>query len=178
MILRTASLLIFIAWASFPQAPAPGSRIPEFRLPDQNGVVQTFESIRGPKGAMLVFYRSADWCAYCKSQLIEMEDSRQELTRLGLGIAAILQNGGWFDEPHTLSTQTFIICYAAGGLGAIVSVLMRVLMAVRMIVFVMMTVLVALQERGFDVQDAIEVEGLRRRYSADSKVAFYCPNRV
>jgi hypothetical protein len=44
---------------------------------------------------------------------------------IGLGIAAILQNGGWFDEPHTLSTQTFIICYAAGGLGAIVSVLMR-----------------------------------------------------
>ncbi len=44
---------------------------------------------------------------------------------IGLGIAAILQNGGWFDEPHTLATQTFIICFAAGGLGAIVSVLMR-----------------------------------------------------
>ena len=89
MILRTANLLIFIAWASFAQAPAPGSRIPELRLPDQNGTLQTFESIRGPKGAMLVFYRSADWCAYCKSQLIEMEDSKPELTRLGLGIAAI-----------------------------------------------------------------------------------------
>ena len=44
---------------------------------------------------------------------------------IGLGIAAILKNGGWFDEPHTLATQTFIICFAAGGLGAIVSVLMR-----------------------------------------------------
>jgi peroxiredoxin len=52
-------------------------------------MLQTFESIRGPKGAMLVFYRSADWCAYCKSQLIEMEESKQESTRLGLGIAAI-----------------------------------------------------------------------------------------
>jgi len=44
---------------------------------------------------------------------------------IGLGIAAILKNGGWFDTPHTLGTQTFIICFAAGGLGAIVSVLMR-----------------------------------------------------
>ena len=40
---------------------AKGDRIPEFRLSDQNGTMQTFESLRGPKGAMLVFYRSADW---------------------------------------------------------------------------------------------------------------------
>ncbi len=44
---------------------------------------------------------------------------------IGLGIAGILKNGGWFDAPHTLGAQTFIVCYAAGGLGAIVSVLMR-----------------------------------------------------
>lgn len=86
---RTAKLLILLAWVSFAQMPSPGSRIPEFRLQDQNGAIQTFESIRGPKGAMLVFYRSADWCAYCKSQLIELEESKQELARRGLGIAAI-----------------------------------------------------------------------------------------
>ena len=38
-----------------------GSKIPAFEAKDQNGKVQTFESIRGPKGAFLVFYRSADW---------------------------------------------------------------------------------------------------------------------
>ena len=42
-------------------AVAKGDRIPEFQLSDQNGKMQTFESVRGPKGAMLVFYRSADW---------------------------------------------------------------------------------------------------------------------
>jgi hypothetical protein len=26
----------------------------------------------GPKGLMLVFYRSADWCPYCKTQLAEL----------------------------------------------------------------------------------------------------------
>ncbi|MGO8990432.1 MAG: hypothetical protein ACLQGU_21270 [bacterium] len=38
-----------------------GSKIPAFEAKDQRGMVQTFESIRGPKGAFLVFYRSADW---------------------------------------------------------------------------------------------------------------------
>lgn len=57
----TATLLFLISSLSVAETPGPGSRIPEFRLNDQNGVSQTFESIRGPKGAMLVFYRSADW---------------------------------------------------------------------------------------------------------------------
>ena len=38
-----------------------GESVPEFRLQDQNGAVQTLRSILGPKGALLVFYRSADW---------------------------------------------------------------------------------------------------------------------
>ena len=38
-----------------------GSKIPAFEAKDQKGMVQSFESIRGPKGAFLVFFRSADW---------------------------------------------------------------------------------------------------------------------
>ena len=41
--------------------PQVGEQIPAFRLTDQFGNVQTPESILGPKGAMLVFVRSADW---------------------------------------------------------------------------------------------------------------------
>ena len=41
--------------------PQVGERIPEFAIPDQNGTVQTLESIMGEKGAMIVFHRSADW---------------------------------------------------------------------------------------------------------------------
>jgi hypothetical protein len=35
--------------------------VPDFAAPDQVGRTQTLKSIMGPKGAMLVFYRSADW---------------------------------------------------------------------------------------------------------------------
>jgi len=41
--------------------PQVGSRVPEFSAPDQHGRTQTLASIMGPKGAMLVFNRSADW---------------------------------------------------------------------------------------------------------------------
>lgn len=41
--------------------PQVGSRVPDFSLTDQNGELQTLRSVMGPKGAMLVFFRSADW---------------------------------------------------------------------------------------------------------------------
>ena len=41
--------------------PQVGQRVPDFSLPDQLGTARTLSSIMGPKGAMLVFFRSADW---------------------------------------------------------------------------------------------------------------------
>jgi hypothetical protein len=41
--------------------PQVGQRVPDFTLQDQNGKAWTLQSILGPKGAMLVFVRSADW---------------------------------------------------------------------------------------------------------------------
>jgi cytochrome oxidase Cu insertion factor (SCO1/SenC/PrrC family) len=41
--------------------PQVGQTIPDFRLKDQSGREWTRQSILGPKGAMIVFYRSADW---------------------------------------------------------------------------------------------------------------------
>jgi hypothetical protein len=41
--------------------PQVGSRVPDFSLADQNGRTQTLKSVLGPNGALLVFFRSADW---------------------------------------------------------------------------------------------------------------------
>ena len=49
------------AWSAVPTGPAAGSPVPEFSAPDQSGKTQTLKSIMGPKGAVLVFFRSADW---------------------------------------------------------------------------------------------------------------------
>lgn len=41
--------------------PQKGERVPDFALPDQNGRVVSLDSVLGPNGALLMFYRSADW---------------------------------------------------------------------------------------------------------------------
>lgn len=41
--------------------PKIGERVPDFDLPDQTGRRRTLGSVLGPKGGMLVFFRSADW---------------------------------------------------------------------------------------------------------------------
>ena len=41
--------------------PNVGQQVPAFSATDQNGRNQTLKSVMGPKGAMLVFFRSADW---------------------------------------------------------------------------------------------------------------------
>jgi hypothetical protein len=41
--------------------PQVGEQVPDFSLTDQTGKTWTLQSIMGPKGAMLVFIRSADW---------------------------------------------------------------------------------------------------------------------
>jgi len=41
--------------------PQVGERVPDFTLPDQNGNPVSLASILRPNGAILMFYRSADW---------------------------------------------------------------------------------------------------------------------
>lgn len=40
---------------------AIGETIPPFEAVDQNGKAWNFDSIKGPNGAVILFYRSADW---------------------------------------------------------------------------------------------------------------------
>ena len=41
--------------------PQIGTRVLDFTLLDQKGQSRTLASLTGPKGLMLVFFRSADW---------------------------------------------------------------------------------------------------------------------
>ena len=63
-------LLWFTAFPSHPaagQATVPsigleiGQRAPAFEATDQSGRTQTNETLKGPKGTVLLFFRSADW---------------------------------------------------------------------------------------------------------------------
>lgn len=41
--------------------PPLGSRMPAFELADQDGKTRSLQSLLGPKGAVILFFRSADW---------------------------------------------------------------------------------------------------------------------
>jgi len=69
--------------------PQIGTRVPDFALLDQKGQSRTLTSLMGPKGLMLVFYRSADWCPYCKTQLAELQTRTADLAKNGIGLAAV-----------------------------------------------------------------------------------------
>jgi len=59
----TALLLYVMALCgqNIKTGPNAGQPVPAFSAQDQDGRTQTLQSVMGPKGAMLVFFRSADW---------------------------------------------------------------------------------------------------------------------
>lgn len=67
-------LLASILLAAAPQAPpvptrpdaatlgpSVGQPLPAFEVKDSKGGARTFQSLKGPNGLVLVFFRSADW---------------------------------------------------------------------------------------------------------------------
>src|SRR5712691_11471456 len=69
--------------------PQVGRKIEDFRLPDQNGTMRTRDGLMGSNGLMLVFSRSADWCPYCKTQLVALQSGLPELRKKGRGLAVM-----------------------------------------------------------------------------------------
>jgi peroxiredoxin len=66
-----------------------GQKAPDFSARDQFGNTQTLETLRGTKGTVLLFYRSADWCPYCKGQLIQLQAAKKRFEEQGIKLAGI-----------------------------------------------------------------------------------------
>ena len=61
--MRSSVLALFACGLLADTQPGPpvGARMPEFELQDQSGKQHSLKSLLGPKGAVIVFFRSADW---------------------------------------------------------------------------------------------------------------------
>jgi peroxiredoxin len=79
--------------------PAVGSHIPEFSAVDLDGKRQSFDTLKGPKGLVLVFARSADWCPFCKTQLADLNQQADSFRRLGVNVASLT-----YDSTDILKT--------------------------------------------------------------------------
>ena len=67
-------------------------------LQDSAGLATSLAEKMGPKGLVLVMVRSADWCPFCKAQLIRTNDIRAQITAQGYAIASLS-----YDKPETLA---------------------------------------------------------------------------
>ncbi|MFZ4380769.1 MAG: peroxiredoxin family protein [Sandarakinorhabdus sp.] len=68
--------LVPLAMLAAPAAaiPAVGEKAPAVAGADISGKQRTLKQVAGKKGTVLMFFRSASWCPYCKAQLIAMND--------------------------------------------------------------------------------------------------------
>jgi peroxiredoxin len=74
-----------------------GERAPAFALSDQFGHEQSNKTLKGSKGTVLLFFRSADWWPFCKAQLVQLQNAKQRFEAQGLKLAAVS-----YDSPAIL----------------------------------------------------------------------------
>jgi peroxiredoxin len=79
--------------------PPLGATAPSLHATDLDGRAVDLATISGPKGVVLIFFRSTKWCPYCQRQLIEFRAAQAPLQARGYRLAAIS-----YDSPDVLRT--------------------------------------------------------------------------
>ena len=67
----------------------PGVKAPGIASVDQAGKSQSFDTLTGPNGLLLLFFRSADWCPFCKGQLADLERAQKLFAAKGIKVAGV-----------------------------------------------------------------------------------------
>lgn len=85
-----AILISFIALPSYANATVKvGDMVPTIKLYDQYGGQRMWDDLKGEKGVVLVFFRSADWCPYCQAQLIDLRNNKEKFEKAGYSIVGV-----------------------------------------------------------------------------------------
>jgi peroxiredoxin len=85
-----------------------GAKIPLLSGADQFGQERNFEDLKGPNGLVIFFFRSADWCPYCKGQLLSLQRATPHFKERGTGLVGVS-----YDSPEILKffTDKYAITY-------------------------------------------------------------------
>jgi peroxiredoxin len=77
-------------WSAAAAEPLPGASFPhQLNAPDQKGATRTLQSVMGKKGVVVFFVRSADWCPFCKRQLVDMNRKLDGFRGLGFQVVSV-----------------------------------------------------------------------------------------
>ncbi|MGN7501443.1 MAG: peroxiredoxin family protein [Alphaproteobacteria bacterium] len=76
-----------------------GEPIPHhFKLQDHNGNKVEFDGLKGEKGLVVFFVRSADWCPFCKIQMEEFSSRYKDFKKFGYEVVSVS-----YDSIETLA---------------------------------------------------------------------------
>ena len=94
------SLTLFSFSATAAESLKIGDQIPtNLELKDKTGEVQSFDALKGDKGLVLFFIRSADWCPYCQVQLLDLRKGAADyIINAGYNIVIVS-----YDAPEALN---------------------------------------------------------------------------
>ncbi len=90
-----------LANSSINVGPTLGEKAPEISVLNTQQQAVNVKELSGEQGLILLFFRSADWCPFCKKHLIELNEHAEQFTKLGYGLAAIS-----YDNTDILTTFT------------------------------------------------------------------------
>lgn len=94
------TLVSFSSLAALPTidtGPKVGRVLPALKVLDQFGDKQALSNINRSNGAIIVFFRSADWCSFCKTHLLELQSEIEGFRNKGYGVMGIS-----YDSPKIL----------------------------------------------------------------------------
>jgi peroxiredoxin len=87
-ILAIACLLASLAASA--ATPIVGQKFPDnLNASDATGKIRGLQSLMGKKGLALFFVRSADWCPFCKGQLVDANRHLAAFRALGIEVASV-----------------------------------------------------------------------------------------
>jgi peroxiredoxin len=104
--LLTLSVVILTGLASVSAVHAAkiGESIPHnLSLKDQTGANVSFETLKGEKGLVVFFVRSADWCPFCQQQLKDFITRYQGFKDRGYEVASVSYDS--VEKLNRFSTQ-------------------------------------------------------------------------
>lgn len=81
--------------------PEIGNKAPAFNALNTLNVKVNITELSAEKGLIVLFFRSADWCPFCKRHLIELNDYADKFKALGYGLTGIS-----YDSTKTLNNFT------------------------------------------------------------------------
>jgi peroxiredoxin len=74
----------------FDLGPKVGVVVPEIGAPlDSKSAPRSLQSLMGPNGLILFFFRAASWCPYCQAQLIDLNANLKQFTDRGYNLSGI-----------------------------------------------------------------------------------------